>query len=53
MSEMRLFAMFAGWMMAFYGVRRRSWTGTIIALAGIGLADGAIVTGESHGRDFV
>ena len=53
MSEMRLFAMFAGWIVALYGVRRHSWTGTIIAMAGIGLADGAMVIGESHGRDFV
>jgi hypothetical protein len=41
-SEARLFTMFAGWIIAFYGVQRRSWPGTIIALFGLALADGAM-----------
>jgi hypothetical protein len=41
-SEARLFTMFAGWIIAFYGVRRRSWPGTIIAIIGLGLAEGAM-----------
>jgi hypothetical protein len=48
MTEARLFAMFAGWIMAVYGVRRRSWPGTIIAMAGMVLAAGAMTIGESH-----
>jgi hypothetical protein len=42
----RLFAMFAGWILALYGVRQRSWKGTIIAMAGIGLAEAAIAVGD-------
>jgi hypothetical protein len=47
MSEARLFTMFAGWIMALYGVRRRSWPGTIIAMTGLALADGAMIIGRS------
>jgi hypothetical protein len=47
MREARLFTMFAGWMMAFYGVRRRSWPGTVIAMTGVALADGAMIIGRS------
>jgi hypothetical protein len=49
-SEARLFTMFAGWIIAFYGVRRRSWPGTIIAMLGLGLAQGAMTIGESEPR---
>jgi hypothetical protein len=44
--EARLFAMFSGWAIALYGVRRRSWPGTIIAILGLGLAQGAMTIGE-------
>jgi hypothetical protein len=50
MSEARQFAMFFGWIVAFYGVRRRSWSGTIIAMAGLALAEGSMTIGE--GRDL-
>jgi uncharacterized membrane protein len=45
-ANTRLFAMVAGWILAFYGVRQRSWKGTIIAMAGVGLAEAAIAVGE-------
>jgi hypothetical protein len=45
-SEARLFAMLVGWTMAWYGVRRRDWPGTITALAGLGLATGAMTIRE-------
>jgi hypothetical protein len=48
-SDARLLAMFAGWIMAFYGVRRRSWAGTTIALLRLGLAQGAVVGGPADG----
>jgi hypothetical protein len=47
-SETRLFIMFAGWIVAFYGVSRRTWPGTIIAMLGLGLAEGAMSIG--HGE---
>lgn len=47
-SGARLFTMFAGWIVAFYGVRRRSWPGTIIAMLGLGLAEGARSIGEGE-----
>jgi hypothetical protein len=47
-SDARLFAMFAGWIMAFCGVRRRSWRGTMIAMFGLGLAQGAMTIGEGE-----
>ena len=50
LSEARLFAMFVGWIMAFYGVRRRNWPGTIIAIAGLGLAEGAMTIGKGDQR---
>jgi len=37
-DKARVFEMFVGWVMAFYGVRRRDWTGTITAMAGLILA---------------
>ena len=49
-SEARLFAMFVGWLIAFYGVRRRNLPGTIIAMAGLGLADGAMIIGKGEPR---
>ena len=39
--------MFAGWIIAWYGVFRRDRPGTWIALAGIGLADAAMVRKEA------
>jgi hypothetical protein len=47
MSDERLLTMFAGWVMALYGIRRRSWPGTIIALTGLALAEGAMTIGRS------
>jgi hypothetical protein len=47
-SEARLLTMFAGWLMAFCGVRRRSWPGTLMALAGLGLAQGVITIGKGE-----
>ena len=47
-SEARLFTMFAGWILAFSGVRRRSWPGTIIAMVGLALAQGAMTIGEGE-----
>jgi uncharacterized membrane protein len=49
-SEIRLFTMFAGWIMALYGVRRRSWPGTMIAVPGVGLAEAAKTIGEGELR---
>ena len=49
-SEARLFTMFAGWIMAFYGIKRRSWPGTVIAMLGLGLAEGAMTIGEGELR---
>jgi hypothetical protein len=40
--------MFAGWIVALYGIRRRSWPGTLIALAGLGLAEGAMTAGKNE-----
>jgi hypothetical protein len=48
--EARLFTMFAGWIIAFYGVRRRDWPGTIIAMTGLGFAEGAMIIGEGELR---
>ena len=47
-SESRLFTMFAGWIIAFYGVRRRSWLGTAIAILGLGVAQKAMTVGEGE-----
>ena len=47
-SDARLLAMFAGWVIAFCGVRRRSWPGTIIAMIGLGLAQAAMTLGEGE-----
>jgi hypothetical protein len=45
-SDTRLLAMVAGWALGLYGVRRRDWVGAITALAGFGLALGAMTVGE-------
>ena len=45
-TETRLLAMFVGWAMAFYGVRRRDWRGTMTAMAGLGIAGGAMTIGK-------
>jgi hypothetical protein len=45
-SEARLLSMVAGWFVALYGVYRRDWPGTIVAMAGIVLAEGAMTLGE-------
>jgi hypothetical protein len=47
-SEVRLFTMFAGWIIAFYGVRRRSWLGSSVAILGLGLARAAMTIGEGE-----
>jgi hypothetical protein len=47
-SEARLLMMLAGWLLAFEGVRRRSWPGTIVAVTGLCLADGAMTVGKSE-----
>ena len=47
-SEVRVVGMYAGWILAFYGVRRRSWPGTMIALVGLGLAQAAMAIGEGE-----
>jgi hypothetical protein len=48
MSDARLLTMFAGWVTALYGIRRRSWPGTIIALTGLALAEGVMTLGRSQ-----
>ena len=49
----RLFAMFMGWVLVWYGVRRRDLTGTVTAMAGLGLSIGALTILESvnHNSD--
>jgi hypothetical protein len=47
-SDTRLIAMFAGWIVAFCGVRRRSWRGTTVAILGLGLAQAAMTIGEGE-----
>jgi hypothetical protein len=47
-AETRLTVMFAGWVMAFSGVRRRSWPGTMIAMVGLALAQAAMTIGKSE-----
>jgi len=46
-SDARLCAMFVGWIVALYGVCRRDWAGTITAIAGLSLAEGAMTVGEA------
>jgi hypothetical protein len=46
----RLLAMFAGWLIAFYGAGRRDVRGSITAMAGLGLAMGALVFTENEHR---
>jgi peptidoglycan/LPS O-acetylase OafA/YrhL len=47
-ANTRLFGLVAGWILAFYGVQRRNWTGTIIAMAGVSLAEAAIAIGDEQ-----
>jgi len=49
-SESRLAAMFAGWIMALYGVHRRDWPGTITVMIGLGLSASAMTIGEGKQR---
>jgi hypothetical protein len=42
--------MFVGWIIAFCGFRRRDWPGTIIAMTGLGFAEGAMTIGEGERR---
>jgi hypothetical protein len=46
--EGRLVTMFAGWIIALYGVHRRDWPGTIISMTGLALADGAMIIGQGE-----
>jgi hypothetical protein len=46
-TDERLVIMAIGWIAAFYGVCRRDWPGSVIALAGISVAGGALVVRES------
>jgi hypothetical protein len=46
--EGRLLTMFVGWITALYGVHRRDWPGTFITMAGLALADGAMIIGEGE-----
>lgn len=48
--DVRLITMFLGWIVALYGVRRRDWPGTMIALSGLGVADAAMIIGASKPR---
>ena len=45
----RLFTMFVGWTIAFYGIRRRDLPGTIMAISGLGLAQIAMTAGDGEG----
>jgi hypothetical protein len=49
-SEARLVVMFGGWIMAFCGIRRRSWPGTMITMLGLALAQAAVVLGPADGH---
>jgi uncharacterized membrane protein len=44
----RLFAMFAGFAISWYGVRRRDLPGTLAAMSGMGLVMAALSVGESE-----
>jgi uncharacterized membrane protein len=48
--QTRLFAMFTGWLIAFHGVRRRDVRGSIMAMAGLALAMGAMFVTENEIR---
>jgi hypothetical protein len=52
-AEARLFAMVAGWLLAFYGIQRRSRRGTIIAFLGLGLAQGAMTIEDGELRAVI
>jgi hypothetical protein len=47
-SNERLITMILGWTMAFYGVYRRDWRGTIVAMTGIVMAEGVMILGETE-----
>src|SRR5262245_50417685 len=44
----RLYAMVAGWAISWYGVRRRDWPGTLVAMSGLGLVIAAMTAGGSE-----
>lgn len=46
-DEPRLFLMFTGLIVAWYGVYRRDRPGTLIAIAGLGLADAVMLREEA------
>jgi hypothetical protein len=48
LSETRLLTMFVGWIITLYGIHRRDRRGTIIAMSGLALADGAMIIGEGE-----
>jgi uncharacterized membrane protein len=50
LSNLRILTLLTGWVLAFYGVQRRSWSGTIVALAGLGLAETALTAGKGELR---
>ena len=43
----RLFVMFMGWALAWYGVHRRHMAGAVTALSGLSLVMGALILPES------
>ena len=49
-SQTRLLAMFAGWAVAWYGIYRREWRGTLAVVAGLGLAAAAMTIGQGEQR---
>jgi uncharacterized membrane protein len=48
--QTRLFAMFTGWLIAFYGVRRCDVRGSIMAMTGLALAMRAMFVTENEIR---
>jgi hypothetical protein len=44
----RLFAMLAGCAISWYGVGRRDWPGTLVAMSGLGLVIAAMTAGGSE-----
>jgi hypothetical protein len=47
-DQTRMFTMFAGFVMAFYGVYRRDRLGTLAAMAGAGLAYATLISEVGH-----
>jgi hypothetical protein len=45
-QDERLFVMITGWILTFYGVTRRNWPGTILAMLGLGLAEAPLLIPE-------